>query len=180
MEPVVVLPYPALQRLVVRPVERGEVWSLTDVYVELVWAHRLGPSATLAVRQVGRFLERFPSGGTLNLDELAKSLGVATPDKPAHPSVGRDSTIARVFKRLTYFGLVDWDRDAATISTSGSVRSMSGPELRLAPPSVQKMHYALMAVSAGIDLRPASTLLAAKRLQTPRPEPASVSRGLSR
>jgi hypothetical protein len=75
MEPAALPRHPAAQQLAVRPPEPGETWPLTDVYVELVWAHRLGPSATLAARHIGRHLERYPNGGTLNLDTLAKSIG---------------------------------------------------------------------------------------------------------
>jgi hypothetical protein len=37
----------------------------------------------------------------------------------------------------------------------GKTRGMSGPELRLAPPTVEQPHYAFLAASAGIDLKPA-------------------------
>ena len=63
------------------------------------------------------------------------------------------STIVRAFKRLNYFGLLEWDPDMATINTSGRARGMSGPELRLAPKNVQQIHYALLAASAGVGRR---------------------------
>ena len=166
MEPSLLPKHLAAQQLAVRPREPGEMWPLTDVYVELVWAHRLGPSATLAARHIGRHLERYPNGGTLNLDTLAKSIGLSRPDAPPSSEVGRDSTIAKSIQRLAYFGVLEWSADDATITTSGKTRGMSGPQLRNAPPTVQQMHYALLAASAGIDLKPASQLERAEsRLQ---------------
>ena len=150
------------------------------MYVELVWAHRLGPSATLAARHIGRHLERYPNGGILNLDTLAKSIGLSRPDAPPLPEVGRNSTIVNSIQRLAYFGVLEWSSGDATITTSGKTRGMSGPQLRNAPPTVQQLHYALLAASAGIDLKPASQIeRAAHRLQVPsatRPfEPATGS-----
>jgi hypothetical protein len=166
MEPAARPRHPAAQQLVVRPPEPGETWPLTDVYVELVWAHRLGPSATLAARHIGRHLERYPNGGTLNLDTLAKSIGLSRPDAPPSPEVGRNSTIVNSIHRLAYFGVLEWSPDDATITTSGKTRGMSGPQLRNAPPAVQQLHYAFLAASVGIDLKPASQLeRAARRLQ---------------
>ena len=119
MEPAARPRHPAAQQLAVRPPESGETWPLTDVYLELVWAHRLGPSATLAARHIGRHLERYPNGGTLNLDTLAKSIGLSRPDAPSSPEVGRDSTIAKSIQRLAYFSVLEWSPDDATITTSG-------------------------------------------------------------
>jgi hypothetical protein len=167
MEPDALPKHPAAQQLAVRPPELGETWPLTDVYVELVWAHRLGPTATLAARHIGRQLERYPNGGTLNLDTLAKSIGLSRPDAPMSAQVGRDSTIVKSIRRLAYFGVLEWSPDNATITTSGKTRGLSGPELRLAPPTVQQLHYAFLAASAGIDLKPASQIeRAVRRLHT--------------
>jgi hypothetical protein len=182
MEPAALPKRPAVQHLAVRPAEPGETWPLTDVYVELVWAHRLGPTATLAARHIGRHLERYPNGGTLNLDTLAKSIGLSRPDAPTSPEVGRDSTIVKSIRRLAYFGVLEWSPDDATITTSGKTRGMSGPELRLAPPTVQQLHYAFLASSAGIDLKPASQIeRAARRLQpTTAPRTFEAVNGRSR
>lgn len=158
--------HPAAQRLELRTPAKGETWAFTDVYIELVWAHRLGPTATLAARHIGRHLERYPNGGTINLDTLAKSIGLSRPDAPTAPDVARHSTIVHAIQRLAYFGVLEWNPDRATIITSGKTRGMSGPELRKAPPSVQQLHYAFLAASAGIDLKPASQIeRAARRLQ---------------
>jgi hypothetical protein len=166
MEPAALPKHPAAQQLAVRPPEPGETWPLSDVYVELVWAHRLGRSATLAARHIGRHVERYPNGGTLNLDTLAKSIGLSRPDAPPSPEVGRNSTIVNSIQRLAYFGVLEWSPDDATITTSGKTRGMSGPQLRNAPPTVQQLHYAFLAASAGIDLKPASQIeRAARRLQ---------------
>ncbi len=113
-----------------------------------------------------------------SVKETASMLGKSVRATESLPARARDAareqaTIASVVSS----NCQSRGRLKVAVSTSGSVRSMSGPELCLAPPSVQKMHQALMAVSAGIDLPPASTLLAAKRLQTLRPESAAVSRG---
>jgi hypothetical protein len=152
------------------------------VYVELVWAHRLGPTATLAARHIGRHLEGYPNGGTLNLDTLAKSIGLSRPDAPTSSEVGRDSTIVKSIRRLAYFGVLEWSPDDATITTSGKTRGMSGPELRLAPRTVQQLHYALLAASAGVDLKPASQIeRAARRLHTdPVHQAAGAVNGRSR
>ncbi len=167
--------HPADQRLDVRPPEKAETWALTDVYVELVWAHRLGPTATLAARHIGRHLEHNPNGGTINLDTLAKSIGLSRPDAPTAPDVARHSTIVHAIQRLTYFGVLEWNPDQATITTSGKTRGMSGPELRKAPPSLQQLHYAFLAASAGIDLKPASQIERVGRRLQPSPKPPSRS-----
>jgi hypothetical protein len=169
MESAALPKHPAAQQLAVRPPEPGETWPLTDVYVELVWAHRLGPSATLAARHIGRHLERHPNGGTLNLDTLAKSIGLSRPDAPPASEVGRNSTIVNSIQRLAYFGVLEWSPDDATITTSGKTRGMSGPQLRNAPPTVQQLHYALLAASAGIDLKPASQIERAAHRLHPTP-----------
>ena len=167
MEPAALPRHPAAQQLAVRPPKPGEIWPLTDVYIELVWAHRLGPSATLAARHIGRHLERYPNGGALNLDILAKSIGLSRPDAPPSAEVGRNSTTVNSIQRLAYFGVLEWSPDDATITTSGKTHGLSGPQLRNAPPTVQQLHYALLAASAGIDLKPASQIeRAARRLQS--------------
>jgi len=51
-------------------------WRLSDPYVERVWSERLGPTATLLARRLGRMLEEQQGGVDVDLGDLAGSLGV--------------------------------------------------------------------------------------------------------
>jgi hypothetical protein len=67
-------------------------------YVEAVWLGTLGPSATLALRRLGRVAAARPEGVRVNVAELAVSLGLGA-------GIGKNSPIVRTLRRLERFGL---------------------------------------------------------------------------
>jgi hypothetical protein len=67
-------------------------------YVEEFWLGILGPSAVWLLRRLARELEAAPEGCTVDVADLARSIGMAG-------KAGRQSPIARTVERVVGFGL---------------------------------------------------------------------------
>jgi hypothetical protein len=136
------------ERLVIRPwpdevVERYG-FEPTSAYVELAWLPVLGPSATWLYRRLAAGLRAHPEGYTLDLAELARSLGLGE-------GTGPNSSIVRTVRRLVAFGVARVDDDGMV-----RVRRRIGPltqrQVDRLVPRLQRAHAELVArqrVSAG-------------------------------
>jgi hypothetical protein len=88
-----------------------------SVYAETYWLSIIGPSALWALRRVTAWLEAEPAGFTVELELLAKELGLGH-------GTGRNSPIVRSLARLIAF-------DLARPSPAGMVVRRSVPPLAL-------------------------------------------------
>ena len=59
------------------PVVEEHGYCITDPYVEMFWLPVLGPTATWLLRRFSFGLIEQPNGMTLDIHDLARSLGVA-------------------------------------------------------------------------------------------------------
>ena len=73
-------------------------YSITDPYVEMFWLPVLGPTATWLLRRFSFGLIEQPNGMTLDIHDLARSLGVAY-------SPGKHNSFTRALQRCTMFGV---------------------------------------------------------------------------
>ena len=68
-------------------------------YVERFWLPILGPASTLMLRGLARGLADNPTGFSVAVDDLARSLGIGT-------ARSRNAPAPRSIERLTYFGMI--------------------------------------------------------------------------
>ena len=69
-----------------------------DPYIEMFWLPVLGPTATWLLRRLATGLEHEPAGYTVDVDELARGIGVAY-------SPGKHNPFARGLHRCIMFGV---------------------------------------------------------------------------
>ena len=69
-----------------------------DPYIEMFWLPVLGPTATWLLRRLATGLEHEPAGYTVDVDELARGIGVAY-------TKGRHNPFARGLHRCIMFGV---------------------------------------------------------------------------
>ena len=80
------------------PVVEAHGYCITDPYVEMFWLPVLGPTATWLLRRFSFGLIEQPNGVTLDIHDLARSLGVAY-------SPGKHNSFTRALQRCTMFGV---------------------------------------------------------------------------
>ncbi|MGH9102028.1 MAG: hypothetical protein ACRDYD_03445, partial [Acidimicrobiales bacterium] len=106
-------------------------------YVEAFWLGILGPSTTWLLRHLAAGLERSPGGFLLEMDDLARRLGIG------HRS-GRHSPLRRSLGRAEQFGMA-----RSTLPGRLAVRrrlpSLSARQVEHLPPSLARAHHRLMA-----------------------------------
>lgn len=91
--------------------------DVRSVYAETYWLSIIGPSALWALRRLTVWLEAEPGGFTIELELLAKELGLGH-------GVSRNSPIVRCLARLVAF-------DLARLSPGGIVVARAVPPLAL-------------------------------------------------
>lgn len=70
-------------------------------YVERYWLPVLGPSTTWMMRRFATYLEDAPGGVEVDVEELARSLGIGE-------RLGPNSPFARTLKRCVDFQMAEW------------------------------------------------------------------------
>jgi hypothetical protein len=73
-------------------------YPIGDPYIEMFWLPVLGPTATWLLRRLATGLEHEPAGYTVDVDELARGIGVAY-------SQGKHNPFARGLHRCIMFGV---------------------------------------------------------------------------
>lgn len=73
-------------------------FAVNDPYVEMFWLPILGPTATWLVRRLAAGLEHQPDGYTVDMQDLARGIGVAY-------TTGRHNPFARALHRCVMFGV---------------------------------------------------------------------------
>lgn len=111
-----------------------------SAYVETYWLPVLGPSCTWLLRRFALRLDELPTGVELDLDELARSLGLGERS-------GANAPFARTIKRCVDFEMAHW------LETGLAVRRrlppLSGRHLRRLPASLQDLHARETALRPG-------------------------------
>jgi len=72
-----------------------------SMYVEMCWLPVLGPTATFLFRRLGSWAEFNPDGTTVDLTDLAVSLGLGE-------GLGKHSMLGRALGRLVHFDTARW------------------------------------------------------------------------
>ena len=89
-------------------------YPIGDPYVEMFWLPVLGPTATWLLRRLASGLEHDPAGYTVEVDELARAIGVAY-------NRGKHNPFARGLHRCIMFGvaqhIADIPRTAISVRT---------------------------------------------------------------
>jgi hypothetical protein len=73
-------------------------FAVNDPYVEMFWLPILGPTATWLLRRLAGGLEHNPQGYAVDMQDLARGIGVAY-------STGRHNPFARALHRCVMFGV---------------------------------------------------------------------------
>lgn len=117
------------------PVVEANGYSATDPYVEMFWLPILGPTATWLLRRFAHELAKEPSGATMNIEDLARSLGVTY-------SPGKHNSFSRALHRCVMFGVAH--EIALVPHTIVAVRTIlpviSQRHLSRLPQSLQQAH----------------------------------------
>jgi hypothetical protein len=84
------------------PLVEAHGYPAHDDYVEACWLGALGPTATFAYRRLAPLISAKPDGITVDLDDLARSLGIST-------ARTRRSVLTRTIDRLVLFDAAAWN-----------------------------------------------------------------------
>ena len=95
-------------RALVDPVVEAHGFAATSRYVETVWLGVLGPTATWTYRRLGSLAEVRPDGATVDLVDLAQSLGLGE-------GLGKNSLLMRALARLVNFDVARWEGDVLAV-----------------------------------------------------------------
>ncbi|MHB1508633.1 MAG: hypothetical protein ACYCST_18145 [Acidimicrobiales bacterium] len=123
------------------PILRIEAWTDPVVdelgydprssYVETYWLPVLGPSTTLLLRRFATFLDDVPDGIDLDLEELARALGLGE-------RFGVNAPFARTLKRCVDFQMAEWRGGALAVRRH--LPPLARRHLRRLPESLQSRH----------------------------------------
>jgi len=80
------------------PLVESAGFAVNDPYVEMFWLPILGPTATWLLRRLAGGLEHNPNGYAVDMQDLARGIGVAY-------STGRHNPFARALHRCVMFGV---------------------------------------------------------------------------
>lgn len=76
-------------------------YDARSIYVEMCWLPIMGPTATWLFRRLGSWAEFNPDGLTVDMTDLAVSLGLGE-------GLGRSSLLNKAMDRLLQFGVARW------------------------------------------------------------------------
>lgn len=117
------------------PVVEAHGYCITDPYVEMFWLPVLGPTATWLLRRFSFGLLDQPDGVTLDIHDLARSLGVAY-------SPGKHNSFTRALQRCTMFGVAHQIAllPSLTVAVRTTLPSVSQRHLARLPETLQIAH----------------------------------------
>ena len=117
------------------PVVEENGYCITDPYVEMFWLPVLGPTATWLLRRFSFGLLEQPDGVTLDIHDLARSLGVAY-------SPGKHNSFTRALQRCTMFGVAHQSAllPTLTVALRTTVPPVSQRHLTRLPETLQLAH----------------------------------------
>lgn len=120
----------------------GETHDARSIYVETFWLGILGPSTTFLLRLLAATVERPPHRGVLEVEELARRLGVG------HRS-GANSPLSRSLQRLQDFGMARHDGQALLVRRL--VPTLSERQVAHLPEGLRAMHGERVSPGASAD-----------------------------
>ena len=102
-----------------------------SLYVERFWLPILGPSTTFLLRRCAAELERSPAGVDLEIEELARRIGIGERNGPNAP-------FARTLKRCVDFNMASWRGDVFAVRRR--LPPLAQRHLRRLPASLREEH----------------------------------------
>ncbi len=108
-------------------------------YVETFWLPVLGPSATWLLRHLTIRLEESPGGIDLDLEDMARSLGLGE-------RLGPNAPFARTLKRCVDFDMAEW-RGPRLLAVRLRLPPLARRHIRRLPESLQLKHEAVQQAS---------------------------------
>ncbi len=126
-------PIPAILRIEAwpDPVVDEVGYDPRSSYVEIYWLPVLGPSTTLLLRRFASFLDDAPDGVDLDLEELARALGLGE-------RFGVNAPFARTLKRCVDFQMAEWRGEALAVRRH--LPPLARRHLRRLPDTLQRRH----------------------------------------
>jgi len=126
---------PALGALVVEPwldpVVDEVGFDPRSRYAEQYWLPVLGPSTTWLLRRFAAYLEESPAGVEVDVEQLARSLGIGE-------RLGPNSPFARTVKRCVDFQMAEWRPTALAVRRK--LPPLARRHLRRLPDSLRDEH----------------------------------------
>ncbi len=113
----------------------------TSAYFEWLWLPRIGPSTAWAYRRLTSGLSAQPEGYSIDLEELARWLGLGT---------GANSPLVRSLRRLVQFHLA-LQVDASTLAVRRRVAPLTLRQVEALPPTLRRTHLRL--TNTGPDVK---------------------------
>ena len=118
------------------PVVESRGFAVNDPYIEMFWLPVLGPTATWLYRRLVAGVLHSPSGYTINMDELARTIGVAY-------TQGRHNPFVRALQRCVMFGVAEHIavQPIRTLAVRKSLPSLPQRHLGRLPNQLQIAHH---------------------------------------
>lgn len=111
-------------------------WDLNHPYLETFWLPVIGPTSTVLLRYVGRHV-RTTSYKPFSGEEIGQALGLSR-------GTGRNSALAKTFRRLAHFGLVVYDSAEDDpnfrITVPSRVPPLTSPRVQKLPEHLRILH----------------------------------------
>jgi hypothetical protein len=101
-------------------------------YVEHFWLPVVGPSTVLFVRRVAMAFDTEPTGVTVELDVLSRSLGLGRHGSPK-------SSVTRTLRRACQFGLARFNDDEV-LAVRRRLPKVAAHHIARLPPALQRLH----------------------------------------
>lgn len=124
------------------PVIEANGFTIGDPYVEMFWLPVLGPTATWLLRRLATGLDHEPQGYTVDMNELARCIGVACTE-------GRHNPFTRALQRCIMFGVSHHVPSA--LNNAIAVRTVLPPisqrHLVRLPEQLQNLHHDWSAIT---------------------------------
>ncbi len=102
-------------------------------YVETYWLPIAGPSSIWVARRLVDWLDTEPDGVSVDVETLARTVGVGT-------ATGRQSPIVRTLARLVHFGIANVNGDSFAVRTH--LAPLPGRHRDRLPTSLARSHRA--------------------------------------
>jgi hypothetical protein len=118
------------------PVVESRGFAVNDPYIEMFWLPVLGPTATWLYRRLVSGVLHSPSGYTINMHELARTIGVAY-------TQGRHNPFVRALQRCVMFGVAEHIavQPIRTLAVRKSLPSLPQRHLGRLPNQLQIAHH---------------------------------------
>ena len=143
-------------------------FPLDHPYIERVYCSVLGPSSVLFLRRAGDLFAEHPQGTTVDLVDLARSLGLRS--RADTDDIGKNSPLRRTMERLVRFGMAAWRGDNH-LGVHPKLPALERHRAARLPEPVQAVHHRLLTDHLdGLVARAEGRELNAPSVEDPGPE----------